>query len=62
MILKIENYNNVKILYDNKKPTMIPRRLININKSKKKLNFKVKNNMEEGLKKTLDWYKKYDHS
>ena len=62
LILKIENYNNVKILYDNKKPTMIPRRLININKSKKKLNFKVKNNMEEGLKKTLDWYKKYDHS
>ena len=41
---------------------MIPRRLININKSKKKLNFKVKNNIEEGLKKTIDWYKKYDHS
>lgn len=62
LILKIENYKNARILYDKKKPKMVPRRLINTNKSKIKLNFKVKNTIEEGLKKTLHWYKNYDHS
>ena len=62
LILKIENYKNIKILYDKNKPTMIPRRLINTNKSRVKLKFKTRYTVEEGLKKTLNWYKNYDYS
>ena len=38
-------------------PTMIPRRLINIDRIKKEFNFKKCTNYKTGLKKTIQWYK-----
>ena len=41
---------------------MIPKRLININKAKKKIGIINKTSINIGLEKTLKWYKgKYDH-
>lgn len=56
-ILKAENFKNPKIVFNNSKPTMIPIRLISINKAKKILNFTPKTSLKTGIKKTVDWYK-----
>jgi nucleoside-diphosphate-sugar epimerase len=42
-------------------PTMIPKRLIDIEKAKKYINFKPKISLEEGLKRTILWYKRNDN-
>ena len=61
ILLKIEKLKNIKIKYDTSKPTMIPKRLININKAKK-IGIINKTSINIGLEKTLKWYKgKYDH-
>tara|TARA_B100000902_G_C26999731_1_gene759264 strand:- start:18 stop:770 length:753 start_codon:yes stop_codon:yes gene_type:complete len=39
------------------KPSMIPVRKISINLAKKKLRFRNKYSLKEGLKKTVEWYK-----
>lgn len=57
-ILKIEKKNNFQILYDKTKPSMIPVRKINIFKAKKDLAWSPKYSLYQGLKKTIDWYKK----
>ena len=57
-LIKIEKIKNCVIEYDKTKPTMIPKRLINIGKIKKKYKFKPTTTIEAGLKKTLFWYKK----
>jgi GDP-L-fucose synthase len=58
ILIKIENLKKIKILYDTSKPTMIPKRLINISKIKKEFKYKRFTAIKEGLKKTLNWYKK----
>lgn len=57
-ILKIENKKNLKIIFDTSKPTMIPKRLINIDLARKILNFKPLVSLDDGLKRTINWYKK----
>lgn len=56
-ILKADNFKNPKIVFNSSKPTMIPVRLININKAQKKLGFIPKISLQEGIKKTVDWYR-----
>ncbi|MBI2028444.1 MAG: NAD(P)-dependent oxidoreductase [Candidatus Levybacteria bacterium] len=56
-MLKADNFKAPKIVFNSSKPTMIPIRLININKAKKVLNFTPKVSLEMGIKKTVDWYK-----
>ena len=57
LILKIEDCNDLKITFDSSMPSMIPKRLINIDKAQKILNFLPKISLEEGLFKTISWYK-----
>ena len=40
---------------------MIPKRLIDISKAENILNFKPKISIEEGLRKTIAWYKSDDY-
>lgn len=56
-LLKLENYEQAKIVFDTSKPTMIPKRLIDAEKAKGVLNFEATTPLEEGLKKTINWYK-----
>lgn len=56
-ILKIGDFKNLKIVFNNSKPTMIPIRLININKAKRILGFRPKTSLNEGIQKTIHWYR-----
>ncbi len=57
-ILDADNYQDAKIVFNTSKPTMIPKRLIDTSKAKKVLGFEAKTPLIEGIKKTIDWYKK----
>jgi GDP-L-fucose synthase len=56
-MIRIDAYDNARIIYDTSKPTMIPRRLIDPSKAGKILGFRTKTPIEEGLKKTIDWFR-----
>ena len=57
IIIKADNYTGAKIAFDTSKPTMIPKRLIDVTKAKKLLGFQAKTSLEEGLEKTVRWYR-----
>ena len=48
---------DAKIVFDSSKPSMIPIRLIDTTKAETLLGFKAKTGLEEGIKKTIDWYR-----
>jgi GDP-L-fucose synthase len=56
-MIRIDGYDNARIMYDTSKPTMIPKRLIDSSKAAKQLGFRAKTPIEEGLKKTIDWFR-----
>lgn len=56
-ILRADNFKNPKIIFNRSKPTMIPVRLININKARKILDFTPKTSLKTGIRKTVEWYK-----
>ncbi len=47
-----------KIIWDTSKPDGQPRRCLDTSKAEKEFGFKAKTPFEEGLKKTIDWYRK----
>ena len=57
IILKLTDNKNIKIEFDNSKPTTIPVRKVNVDKAKKLLGFEMKISLEEGLKETINWYR-----
>jgi GDP-L-fucose synthase len=56
-LLKAEGYENAEIKYLTDKPTMIPKRLIDISKARRQLGFEPRVPIAEGLARTLAWYK-----
>ena len=56
-LLKITRANNCKIIYQKNMPTMIPLRKIDIKKISKKLGWRPMVSLEEGLEKTINFYK-----
>lgn len=56
--MKVDGYNNPEITYDTTKPSMIPIRLIDTKKAEKVLGFKAVTGLEEGITKTINWYRK----
>lgn len=57
MLMEIEGCQELKIEYDSSKPSMIPIRLINVNKAEQQLGFRAQTDVREGMKKTIAWYK-----
>ena len=57
MLIRLDDYENANIIYDTSKPTMIPKRLIDNTLATKTIGFKPKVNIEEGLMKTIKWFK-----
>jgi len=47
-----------KVVWDSSKPDGQPRRMLDISRAEKEFGFKAKTPFEEGLKKTIEWYKK----
>ena len=56
-LLKIDEYENANVVYNVSKPSMIPRRLIDVSKAQTELGFQAKTSMSEGLTKTVAWYR-----
>jgi GDP-L-fucose synthase len=46
-----------KIIWDNSKPDGQPRRCLDVSKAFKEFNFKAKISLEDGLKRTIEWYR-----
>jgi GDP-L-fucose synthase len=57
LIAQLDGYTDVRIEYDTTKPTMIPKRLIDPTKAAQLLGFEATTPIDEGLKKTIDWYR-----
>ncbi len=56
LIAKLTNFRGA-IVWDTSKPDGQPRRRLDITKAEKEFGFKAKVTLEEGLKKTIEWYK-----
>lgn len=57
MCLEIEGFNDAVVEYDSSKPSMIPVRLISTEKAEKLLGFKARYSLEEGIKRTINWFR-----
>ncbi len=55
LIAKLTGFKG-RIIWDKTKPDGQPRRRLDVSKAKKEFEFKAKTNLEEGLKKTIDWF------
>jgi GDP-L-fucose synthase len=56
-ILKLVGRPKAKIVFDPTKPTSIPKRVVSLVKARQVLGYAPKVTFEEGLRKTIDWYK-----
>lgn len=56
--LKIDGFEDAKVIYDVTKPSMIPIRLIDTKKAEEVLGFKAITDLREGIRKTIEWYRK----
>lgn len=56
-LLRIDGYTDAKLIYDASKPSMIPKRLIDVSRAERKLGFRARTSMEDGLTKTVAWYR-----
>ena len=56
LIAKLTGFKG-QITWDTSRPDGQPRRLFDISKAEKEFGFKAKTNFEEGLRKTIEWYK-----
>lgn len=56
LIVKLTGFKG-KIVWDSDKPDGQPRRMLDTSRAKKEFGFVTKTNFEEGLRKTIDWYK-----
>ena len=58
MALEIDGFTEAEVIYDPTKPSMIPVRLIDIKKAEKILGFKTRTDIRDGIRKTIEWYRK----
>lgn len=58
LIIKLSG-KKIGVVFDETKPIGQPRRRCDNRKAKEKIGFEAKIGLEEGLKKTIQWYKKY---
>ena len=58
LIVKHANFKG-QIVWDSAKPDGQPRRLLDVSKADEEFGFTAKTTLEEGLSKTIDWYKRH---
>ncbi|MBT9139406.1 MAG: GDP-L-fucose synthase [Syntrophomonadaceae bacterium] len=56
LIAEITDFDG-KIIWDTSKPDGQPRRRLDVSKAKKEFGFQATTSFEEGLSKTIEWYK-----
>jgi GDP-L-fucose synthase len=57
MIVRLTGFSG-KLVWDTSKPNGQPRRMLDTQKAKEYFGFQAKTTFEEGLRKTIDWYRK----
>jgi GDP-L-fucose synthase len=57
MIAKLVGFEG-EVIWDETKPDGQPRRMLDTSKAEKYFGFKAKMSLEEGLRMTIDWYRK----
>lgn len=55
LIAKLTGFKG-RIIWDTSKPDGQPRRMLDTSRAEKEFGFRAKTSLEEGLKKTIDWY------
>ncbi len=58
LIAKLTGFKG-EIIWDTTKPDGQPRRMLDTSRAEKEFGFKAKTSFEEGLKKTIEWYKSH---
>ena len=58
-ILDVDGYSDANVRFDPSKPTMIPIRLIDTSFAGQEFGFRPKYSLEEGLRKTVEWYQRH---
>ena len=58
-VLKLADHLDAQVIYDPAKPTTMPIRLVDLTKAKTLLGFEPKVSFEEGLRRTINWYREY---
>lgn len=56
-LLRVDGYENANVVYQPDKPTTIPIRLVDVSLAKRLLGFEAKVSLEEGLRRTVEWYR-----
>lgn len=59
VILKTAGHNEAEVRFDTTKPTMIPKRMIDISKMQGLTGWSPKTNLTDGIDKTMEWYEQY---
>ena len=59
IILKYADYEDARIVYNADMPTMIPYKVLCVDKAKRELGFEAKTSLEEGIKRTIAWYREH---
>lgn len=54
--LAAEGYNDARVVFNTSKPTMIPKRLIDVSKAESMLGFKATTSLSDGIARTVAWY------
>lgn len=57
IILRCADYEEAHIVYNTTMPTMIPYKVLSVEKARRELDFEAKTSLEEGIKKTMEWYR-----
>ena len=57
LIVKMTGFNG-QVIWDTSKPDGQPRRCLDVTRAKKEFGFQAKTKLEDGLRKTIAWYKK----
>ncbi len=56
-LLEVDDFREARVVVNPAKPSMIPIRLIDVEKAKVLLNFTAQTDLVMGLRKTIDWYR-----
>ena len=59
IILDRTNHSSVSVVYDETKPTMIPKRMIDISKIRELTGWQPKTDLASGIAETITWYQEY---
>ena len=59
VILDATNHASVSVAYDATKPTMIPKRMIDVNKIRELTDWEAKTDLATGISETVAWYREY---